>query len=160
MFKKTVQYTNFLNEEVEEDLYFHFSETELIEMQFSVEGGLSEKLDKIMSDANGKEIIAFVKNLILDAYGVRSEDGRRFIKDPALTQEFAQTPAFSSVFFELLNGEEAAATFVNALIPKSVAEKVASAAGGPQKPQDRKPKASTTPRPAVRKASPKGDVEK
>lgn len=159
MFKKTVEYTDFNGETVSEDLYFHFSEVELIEMELSVEGGLSAKLEKMISTANGREIVAYVKELILDAYGERSEDGKRFIKNDEVREAFSQTQAFSTVLFELLQGEDAASKFINALLPPEVVAKLKSVqeGGNVQKaPQDRKPAQK---KPAARKPAAKKEVE-
>lgn len=154
MFKKTVEYTDFNGETVSEDLYFHLSEVELIEMELSVDGGLSAKLEKMITTANSREIVAYVKELILDSYGERSEDGKRFIKNDEVREAFAQSQAFSTILFELLQGEDAASKFVNALLPPDVVAKLKSVqeSGNVQKaPQDRKP--------AARKTASKKEVE-
>ena len=43
--------------------------------------------------------------MILKAYGVKSPDGRRFIKSDEITKEFTQTEAFSVLIDELINGQ-------------------------------------------------------
>ena len=63
-------------------------------------------------------------------YGVKSEDGKRFVKSPALTDEFIQSPAYDELFFELLNGgADAMAAFVNGVItiPEKERKKLLSA---------------------------------
>ena len=65
------------------------------------------------------------KDLVLKAYGVKSDDGRRFIKSKELSEEFAQTEAYSQIFMELATDADAAAKFVNGIIPADLAQKAA-----------------------------------
>ena len=57
------------------------------------------------------------KGLILKSYGVKSPDGRRFIKSEQRSEEFSQTEAYSDLFMELASDAEAAAEFVNKVTP-------------------------------------------
>lgn len=125
MLKKTIKYTNFNDEEVEEDFFFHLSKAELVELEMSHEGGLSEALKKIVAAADAKSIIAEFKNIILSAYGQKSEDGRRFIKNQQLRDEFESTEAYSTLFMELVTNTEAAIEFINGIIPQGMAEEAA-----------------------------------
>lgn len=125
MLKKTIKYTDFNDEEVEEDYYFHLSKAELVELEMSVDGGLSESLKKIIESEDGKKIITEFKKIILGAYGKRSDDGRRFIKTQDLRDEFESTEAYSALFMELVTDTEAAVEFINGVIPKGLAEEAA-----------------------------------
>jgi hypothetical protein len=51
------------------------------------------------------------------SYGKKSDDGRRFIKSPELSKEFTETEAFSELFMELAGDADAAAAFVNGIVP-------------------------------------------
>ena len=66
-------------------------------------------------------IIKFIKELVLRSYGVKSEDGRRFIKSKELSEEFSQTIAYDMFMSELMSDDNAASNFVNGLIPASMA---------------------------------------
>lgn len=117
MLKKTMTYTDFNGEEIKEDFYFHLSKAEIMEMQLEKEGGLAERIQKIVDTKNVPEIIKVFKELILKAYGVKSEDGKRFIKSKELSEAFSQTQAYSDLFMELATDPEAAAAFINGVIP-------------------------------------------
>ncbi len=80
MLKRTITYTNFNDEEVSEDFFFHLSKAELVELEMSHKGGLSEMLERIIADEDGKTIIEEFKNVIMKSYGKKSPDGKRFIK--------------------------------------------------------------------------------
>lgn len=128
MLKKTITYEDFNEEEITEDLFFHLSKAELVELEMSYEGGLSTALAKIIAAEDGKEIIAEFKKIILGAYGKKSLDGRRFIKTQELRDEFESTEAYSTLFMELVTNTDAAIEFVNGIIPAGMAEETAKLA--------------------------------
>jgi hypothetical protein len=125
MLKKTITYKNFNDEEVSEDFFFHLSKAELVELEMSYKGGLTEQIQRIAKAQDGKAIIAEFKNIILGSYGERSADGRRFIKNKALRDEFESTEAYSTLFMELVTDAEKAAEFVRGVIPSDLAEEAA-----------------------------------
>lgn len=116
MYKKTIKYTDYNGKERIEDFYFNFSKSELMELEFSTEKGLSETVKDLVETNNVYELMKIFKELILKAYGKKSEDGRRFIKSEELRNEFAQTEAYSQLFIELANDEKEAEAFVNGII--------------------------------------------
>ncbi len=118
MLKKTVTYTDYNGVEREEDLYFNLNQSELLEMEASVDGGMSAMLEKIVAEQNPKKIMEFFKDFLLKAYGQKSADGRRFIKSDELREEFSQTEAYNKIFTELAFDANAAAAFVNGVMPK------------------------------------------
>ena len=117
MLKKTVTYIDYNGVERTEDFYFNLSKAEITEMELSVEGGLSKMLEDVVNSKNKKQIISVFKEIILKAYGEKSVDGRRFIKSKELSEEFAQTEAYSELFIELAIDEKAAADFINGIMP-------------------------------------------
>ena len=54
---------------------------------------------------------------MLAAYGKKSPDGRRFIKNNEIREEFTQTEAYSIIFMELATDADKAAEFINGIIP-------------------------------------------
>lgn len=120
MYKKTMTYTDYNGEERTEDFYFNLTKAEITEMELSTEGGLREKIDKITKAKDVPEIVKLFKDLILKAFGVKSPDGKRFIKSPALSEEFSQTEAYSDLFIELASNATSAAEFVNGIMPSDM----------------------------------------
>lgn len=125
MLKKTITYEDFNGNTVSEEFFFHLSKAELVEIEMSHEGGLSASLARIVAAEDAKSIIAEFKNILLSAYGKRSEDGRRFIKNQELRDEFESTEAYSALFMELVTDTTAAIEFINGIIPAGLAEDVA-----------------------------------
>lgn len=127
MLKKTITYTDFNGKEVTEDFYFHLSKADLIELEVGQqgEGGMAAWLKKIVDSNDGKAIIGEFKKLILNSYGQKSEDGKRFVKSDALRDEFMSTEAYSTLFMELCTDTTAAANFVNGIVPAGMDVEVA-----------------------------------
>lgn len=120
MFKKTVKYTDYNDQERVEDFYFNLTQAEVLEMELSTTGGLSAMIKGVIDAKDTPQLIKIFKDLVLKAYGKKSPDGRRFIKSPELTEEFSQTEAYSDIFMELATNDEAATAFVNGITPKGL----------------------------------------
>lgn len=124
MLKKTIKYTDYNGNVREEDFYFNFNRAELTEMEFSQDGTLTSLIERVVKEQDNKEIIKIFKNLVLNAYGIRSDDGRKFIKSDEVRDSFAQTEAYSELFMELATDADAAAAFINGItpaVPKQIA---------------------------------------
>lgn len=122
MLKKTITYTDFDGNERTEDFYFNLSKAEIIEMELGVSGGMSQMLNKIIAAQDGEKIIKTFKEIILKAYGEKSPDGKRFIKSEELSTAFSQTEAYSKLFIELVTNADAAAKFMNGIIPANTTQ--------------------------------------
>lgn len=118
MLRKTVTYTDYDGNERTEDFYFNLTRAEITEMEASHNGGLTKMLQKIVSTQDIKRIVEVFKDLVLRAYGEKSLDGKRFIKNQEIRDGFSQTEAYSDIFMELASDADLAATFVNEIIPK------------------------------------------
>ena len=116
MLKKTIPYIDLNGVKRKEDFYFHLSKPEIVKMQTSVKGGYDVQLKSIGAGADGDQIMEFFEDLITKAYGVKSEDGRRFMKSEEISRSFMESPAYEVLFEELVTNDKAAADFVNAVI--------------------------------------------
>lgn len=117
MLKKTITYTDYNGSERTEDFYFNLSKAEIMEMEMGTSGGLAEMITRIVAAQDAPAIIKIFKELILKAYGEKSPDGKRFVKSEEISNAFAQTEAYSDLFMELATDADAAAKFVNGIIP-------------------------------------------
>lgn len=122
MLKKNIKYIDYDGIERDEDFYFNLSKAELMEMQTSMECGFRAYLEKIVKSLNVKEIMKVMKEIILKAYGVKSEDGKRFIKSEDLSVAFSQTEAYSNLYMELCTNAAKAAEFVKGIMPTGLSE--------------------------------------
>lgn len=130
MLKKTIKYTDFNGNEATDEVYFNLTKAEVAEMELSsstlnadgtTTGGMQQMLTSVVESGSGKQIIAVFKEILSKSYGIRSEDGKRFIKSPELFEEFSQTAAYSEFFMGLITDADAAANFVKAVMPAEIA---------------------------------------
>ena len=117
MLKKTITYNDYNGTERTEDFYFNLTKAEIMEMEMSTSGGMAEMINKIVASQDAPAIIKIFKELILKAYGEKSADGKRFVKSEEISVAFSQTEAYSQLFMELATDADAAAKFVNGIVP-------------------------------------------
>lgn len=126
MLKKSITYTDYNGTERTETFYFNISKAELMEMELGTTGGYAEMLQRIVETQDAPSLIKIFKDLIFKAYGVKSSDGKRFIKSKELSEEFAQTEAYTVLFMELATNAEAGAEFVNGILPQDLVAQAAN----------------------------------
>lgn len=131
MLKKTITYTDYNGVERVEDFYFNLTKAELMEMEMGTAGGFAEMIERIIAAQDTPTIIEVFKSMILKAYGVKSPDGKRFVKSEEVANSFAQTEAYSELFMELATDSKAAAEFVNGIMPKEAAAQAATSVLNP-----------------------------
>lgn len=112
MIKETITYTDFNGNEVTEDLYFNLNKIELMKLS-------AQDLNfKAVAESGDKsKILRTFEKIVLLAYGVKSEDGKRFIKSGELSREFEQSEAYSEFMFSLITDENKVTNFISGLIP-------------------------------------------
>jgi hypothetical protein len=139
MLKKEITYENFDGEETTDTFYFNVSKPEIIELELDVDGGFGKMMERIVEANNTKLLVKEFKRIILLAYGVKSEDGKRFIKSDELREEFSQTAAYSELFMQLALDADAAAEFIKGILPKDLSDTIEevkpAAVESPQPPQ-------------------------
>lgn len=125
MLKKPVTYENFDGEEVTEVLYFHISKTELIKLEARYgEAGFRGVLQSLIDTKDGAKLVEILDEIIMLAYGQRSEDGNRFYKTEKVQEEFRASPAYDALFFEIATDDQAATEFIMGILPNEVAAEV------------------------------------
>ena len=122
MLKKTVTYTDYNGLERTEDFYFNLTKAEVMELELTTDGGMAEMIQKIVDAKNIPAIIQIFKKLVLMAYGEKSADGKRFMKSDEIRMAFEQSEPYSIIFMELATDADAAAKFVNGIIPADLAQ--------------------------------------
>jgi hypothetical protein len=126
MIKKTVTYIDYNGTERTESFYFHFTHAEILDMEMTTEGGFAERVQRIIDANDQTSLLKVIKQFVLDAYGVKSDDGRRFIKNPEVKEAFIECPAYSEIYMELLSDDKIASDFVNGVIPSDTRDKLAA----------------------------------
>lgn len=124
MIKKQITYTDYDGNERTESFWFALNQAELLEMNLEKNGGLSNMITRITETNDYAELSRILKDLIRRSYGVKSDDGKRFVKSPAMTDEFMQTEAYSEMFTELVTDANATSEFITGIIPQKLAAHV------------------------------------
>lgn len=118
MLKKTITYTDYDGLERTEEFRFNLTKAELVDMELTTAGTFSETMKRIIAEKDIIRITKLFKELLLKSYGVKSDDGKRFVKNPELSEAFSQTEAYSDLYIELLSNPEEAAKFFAEVAPK------------------------------------------
>lgn len=129
MIKKTITYSDFNGNERTEDFYFNLTKAEITKMELSTKGGLAEMIQRIVAAQDTPAIIEVFEDLIKRSYGVKTPDGRGFSKKAEDLESFMATEAYSQLFMELATDADAAAKFVNGVVPADMAKQAALEAG-------------------------------
>lgn len=116
MIKETIKYVDYNGEQREEDFYFNLSRAELISMDYSVEGGLKEMIEKIVKEKDTVKIYKMFTDIIYKAYGEKSPDGKRFVKSQEISEGFIQTEAYSELIMKMISEPDYAAKFIEGTI--------------------------------------------
>lgn len=124
MYKKTIKYTDFNDVEISEDFYFNLTKAELLEMESKSNGGLRAKLERLINTRDVSAIMSIFKEIITSSYGIKSDDGKRFIKNQQVLDEFMQSNAYSELYVELATNSDAALEFIMHIIPKDLSKQI------------------------------------
>lgn len=126
MLKKVIDYVDYDGNSRSEEAYFNISRPEALNWTTEIIGDeaiseddtrdLETVLMEVVKTKSGKKIMDIFESLILKSYGKKSPDGRRFIKNKELSEEFRQTEAYSELFTELVTNADAAAAFVKGIV--------------------------------------------
>jgi len=122
MYTMTRTYTDWNGVERTEEFRFNLTKAALMEMQYEQEGGMKEYLQKIIDSKNQKELMKMFKDLVLRAYGEKSDDGKYFIQNEETKARFAATPVYSEIFMELSTDANKASEFVNGIMPVDLSQ--------------------------------------
>lgn len=118
MLKKNITYTDYDGLERTEEFRFNLTKAELVDMELTTAGTFTETMKRIIAEKDIIRIAKLFKELLLKSYGVKSDDGKRFVKSQELSEAFSQTEAYSDLYIELLSNPEEAAKFFAEVAPK------------------------------------------
>lgn len=117
MFEKKIKYTDWDGNTREETFRFNLTQTEMLEIETEVPGGLQNYLTEIGEKVDGKKIMGFVKMFISKSYGEKDTDGKRFRKSPEISKAFEETQAYDELFSELVLDADKLVNFIKAVSP-------------------------------------------
>lgn len=124
MLKETVTYTDFNGDERTEDLWFNLSHMELMKMFDPKDGDPTEKLRAALNANDATQLFVFFADLVVNAYGEKTADGKRFVKSPEISEGFRQSAAFDALFMQLVNDEAGMLGFIKGIIPSQLQSQI------------------------------------
>lgn len=129
MIKKTITFSDLDGNPITEDFYFNLSKAEIAEWRIRAikngEDSLDDLLRRINEAKDGAVVMDVFKELVSKSVGRRSEDGRRFIKNQDIIDDFMQSDAYSVLFMGLVTNADAGAAFVNGMLPADMSQMAA-----------------------------------
>ena len=143
MFSRTFEYKGYDGQPKKDTYYFDLNEAELYELDLSSIYGFSGMMTRLLKEERTKEIVEMFKGIILGAVGEVSPDGRRFIKNDQIREDFHRSKAYSMLFVELVSSGEKFAEFLKGAIPEEIRQKMeedeAESLGIPEEPDANAP---------------------
>lgn len=112
MFTDTITYEDFNGQTQEKKIYFNLSRMDAIRLESSFPGGFTEYLQKTMDSGDLADAIVAFEKIAEASYGVKSEDGQRFIKNEEVWTEFKESPAYDEFMTKLMTDEDYTLNFV------------------------------------------------
>lgn len=120
MFSREFEYTGYDGKPKKDTYFFNLNEAELYEIDLSSIHGFTGLMNKLLKEERTKEIVEYFKGIILSSVGVMSPDGRKFIKNEEIKEDFYRSKAYSMLFVELVSSGEKLAEFLKAAIPEEL----------------------------------------
>lgn len=120
MLKKEIKYVDFNDQEQVDTFYFNLNKTEMLNFQIGKEGGLEGSIRFLTETNNSKEVMDVFTEIVKSSVGMKSADGKTFIKSEEITNNFIQSPAFDELFFDLLKDANKMAEFISGIMPKDI----------------------------------------
>lgn len=121
MLAKKISYMDYNGNQREDTFYFNLNKAEIMEMELGVVGGMTHLINTMIAQEDGPGLAKFYKDMILKAYGEKSLDGKRFVKNQDLRDAFEQTDAYSELYMELVTDQDKASEFVKGIMPAQAA---------------------------------------
>lgn len=128
MLERTFTYEGIDGKTYTETWGFNLTKADLLEIHLGTFVGLDVLMQRMIDTQDGKEIMAIIKEFIHKSVGRPSADGKRFIRNEEIWEDFYQTEAYSQLFEELVLDGDKALAFIAAVVPRAIGEQMLEAA--------------------------------
>jgi hypothetical protein len=123
MLTRTIEFEDIDGKKVVEEFHFHVSRTDMIDLLIE-KPEMEAKLTTMAESMDGRSIIGLLKEFIFLSVGKRPANGRQFIKNQEITDDFRYSGAYDSLLWELTNNPEMANEFLEGIFPASLLEEI------------------------------------
>ena len=117
MWKFTAEYENWDGEPRKKELFFNLTISELTRLQNTVKGGIDSYYQHILDARDNVELYRRFEELVKLAYGEKSLDGERFVKNDEIFTAFKESMAYDVFMQYLMTTDDGAAKFINGIMP-------------------------------------------
>lgn len=126
MVKREIEYENYDGKKEKETFYFNLTKAEIQELEFDLPGGFDGLTTKMHMDPSASDIVDAFKAILGKAYGEKLPNGKIY-KSEQNTSAFFASDAYSELFFWMMNNPEEAIKFIEAMLPRDVANAIPEA---------------------------------
>lgn len=128
MLAKAITYVDYNGNKKTKNFYFNLSRSEIAKMHLYEDGGLDQKIKKMVESGSNREVFNYFEDFVLSCYGEKSADGEEFIKNEEVREKFRNHPAYDVLFMEFIEGgDKAMSDFINAVVPRDMADQMKNA---------------------------------
>lgn len=117
MLIKTIEYIDYNGSKQKDTCYFNLSKAEIAAMQVRMNGKFIDYLKSLVDGNQIEDLFGYFRDIVLDSYGEKSEDGKRFYKNAKMREEFEYSIAFSELITELLQDPKKVKSFTRGILP-------------------------------------------
>lgn len=119
MYRKTITYENFNGEKVSDTYCFHMNPIELFNWASSTgaDAGYAGLTKEAVDGKTIKDLMQDLESLLRTSIGTPSSDGKRFIKNDEVREEFFESNAYPTYIMQLANDQEEINRFLDGVFP-------------------------------------------
>ena len=117
MFSDKITYEDFNGNTQTKEVFFNLSKMEALALDSEGPEGYAKKLQAVADEGDMIQILDAFKDIVKKAYGVKSEDGKRFIKSDEEFAKFEESPAYDEFMMKLITEEDYALDFILGALP-------------------------------------------
>ena len=116
MIKKVIKYTDFNGQNRSEVAYFNLNKLEVLKLTAKLGMDIDKYAKQLAESEDLAKMLQFIEDIILMAYGEKSQDGRSFVKSKDRTAEFESSNAFAELFDQLVTNPQQTAQFASGIV--------------------------------------------
>ena len=128
MYRRVIEYKDFDGNERKEEFLFHLTKADVMKLLMADKDATLDKiLIRIAKERDFRKSAELFDRLIKMSYGKKSDDGRKFIRNDEILEDFVSTEAYSILYSEIAMDANKAAEFVNGILPDDMSKEIAEA---------------------------------
>jgi hypothetical protein len=117
MLRQTVNYTDYSGASVSDVYYFQMNRMDLLEFTAEFpDGDIQKGLQVYQDNSDLKGIYKLIKEIFELSFGVKSEDGKHFLKGGKPLEDFKNSLAYAELFEKAVTDTEFGQKFIKAIL--------------------------------------------